>query len=560
MKLAFYSLDLHPTPEVSAKNILAPQPQFTLWQQEKLQFALSYEAANALTAGKLTLSCHQQPLAFQLSKAGFTEAYIGRGMTFGQIPTGPNETVADYLETIDPQNLNLPAGTSYLWVEAALPTALTGNHQVTLTFSGTEEIQLTCDVEILPLSLAELDEQSFSLELWQYPFAVARYYGLTEKDYFQEEHLRLIAQSLQAYQKAGGDAIAVAVLHDPWNHQTYDAYPSLVRWTKTADGMTYDYTWFDLYVQLNLDLGIDRKIKSFSLLPWEDQIYYYNSHGELIKEKLTVGSSEWQEIWQDFLTNYAAHLEAKGWFDRTYIAMDERPTEQMRHALELVQSVKNTQGQPFKISGAINYQTADTDLLMQFDDISISMAHLGSKQAFLELVEKRHQVNKETTIYNCVGDYPSMFSLSEPIESQFLMWCFDAYQADGFLRWALDGWVEDPFTCVNHWYWESGDPFLLYPHLHDEDHVYPTLRFKYLEAGLLTARKHRFLQANYPESLHTLQQHLNQLELPQPAVNEAGAAVAKEPDQALAYILEQTKHLNHLLAEASRIVATTKLG
>ncbi|MCI1687823.1 MAG: hypothetical protein LKI45_07095, partial [Schleiferilactobacillus harbinensis] len=106
--------------------------------------------------------------------------------------------------------------------------------------------------ETLPLILQvggpgamPLDPQLFSLELWEYPYAVARFYHIPADQLFGPEHERLTKENLQKYSAMGGHSITTTIVEDPWHHQTYDAYPSLVQWTRAADGFHFDYTNFD---------------------------------------------------------------------------------------------------------------------------------------------------------------------------------------------------------------------------------------------------------------------------------------------------------------------------
>ena len=125
---------------------------------------------------------------------------------------------------------------------------------------GKISVSKTLTFEVLPLLLPT--QTAPTLELWQYPFAVARYYQIEPKDYFSKAHCERIAESLAHYAEAGGDTIVTTIVNDPWNHQTYDAYPSLVTWQQSGEKMTFDFTWIDQYVALCLALGINQKIKN----------------------------------------------------------------------------------------------------------------------------------------------------------------------------------------------------------------------------------------------------------------------------------------------------------
>lgn len=459
---------------------------------------------------------------------GPTQAYVGRGETFGKIPQGPNISVYDYLK---PLKKSLPANQQHYFT-CCLTLKKVGNFTGKIVL-GEEVLNFSVQV-----AFAKENAEYFSLELWQYPYTVARYAGLKKEELFTITHEKLVKQNLKRYQEAGGNAIAVTIVEDPWNHQTFDAYPSLVRWEKIEDHFQFDFSHFDTYVQWNLDLGITGKIKSFSLVPWENRIFYYEK-GALVEERPEIGSSRWKEIWEEFLRAYMKHLMEKGWFDLTYIAMDERPLKEMAAVIDLIKHCSNSKGQCLKLSGALNYQGVDSEILDAYHDISVSQSHIGNFQEFRKFCQKRQEKGLMTSLYNCVGDYPSMFSLSQPQETSLILWFAASLEVDGFLRWALDAWSENPFEQVNHWYWESGDPFLIYP----ENAVSP--RFLQLQNTLQKIRHYRQIRKEKPEQVASLTKLLQTIQLPKGAENAFGARVAKEvgDEEKIHYLLEKIEKL-----------------
>ncbi|MGD6206923.1 hypothetical protein QUV53_22445, partial [Xanthomonas citri pv. citri] len=127
------------------------------------------------------------------------------------------------------------------------------------------------------------------------------------------EHLRI-------YKSIGGNSITTTIVDDPWYQQTYDKYPSMVREIIKDGEVTYDFSYFDTYVDLALEEGIDEQIMAFSLADW----YENDRKDEGLVLGLKPGSKEWEEYWDSFLDIFIDHLDSKGYFDITYIAVDER--------------------------------------------------------------------------------------------------------------------------------------------------------------------------------------------------------------------------------------------
>nr|WP_302804903.1 DUF4091 domain-containing protein [Schleiferilactobacillus harbinensis] len=292
-------------------------------------------------------------------------------------------------------------------------------------------------------------------------------------------------------------------------------------------------------------------------MPWENEIKYRDAQGAWVTEKPAVGSDRWRAIWTAFLTDFIGHLNEKKWFDRTYMALDERPIDEMKTVIDFLSHFKTASGQPLKLSGAVNYQTVATDVLDYYQDISINQADIGDPHAFKQFVADRQAKGLETTFYNCVGNYPSMFALSEPIETAYLLWYFASLGVDGFLRWALDGWVEDPFKSVNHWYWESGDPFLLYPHREGDTAPYLSPRIMMMAHTLGQIRQWRLLAASTATQdtpgVKALTAYLDTLidtPLPAKTVNAYGAAVGVDENADRQYMHKTVAKIEALLARA----------
>ncbi|MGI6155436.1 MAG: DUF4091 domain-containing protein [Enterococcus lemanii] len=519
--------------------------QTSAWQNETAYayfcVKASEQVAYQVTTSNLGKDEHQ------LFYVASTQAHIGRGTIWGEIPAVPKETYQDLLRPVDKETVFTE--TSQLFC-LATTFKKAGEYQRTIILKcqNNPEIAFSLNQQVLPLSLPE--RKAFSLELWQYPFAVARYYQIPREELFQMKHLEKIQESLRPYQEAGGETIVATIVHDPWNHQTYDAYPSLIQWKKQADQFVFDFTWFDRYVTLNLEMGIQQKIKCFSLLPWADKIAYYDEKNEQQIRTYPVGSKKWQDLWRQFLTAFTQHLEEKNWFDRTYIAIDERSAEEIQAVIDLLAEFPHQKtGERLKISCAMDYQSFDEQLLDQIDDLAIGQSHLGQREHFQKMCQRRREKGLFTSIYNCVGDYPAMFLASHPLESRWLPWYYLSYESDGFLRWALDAWPKDPLQDGSHWYWESGDPFLIYPHQKNEQAAYLSVRFQQLTRGLNDVNKYLYLKNTSARLVKPLTSDLNELVSPPGATNTYGARVAQSTknEEQLAKMLQQlTRHLQRL--------------
>lgn len=441
------------------------------------------------------------------------QAFIGKGK--GYDDPAKKEWIPDVVFGALP--IDVPAQqVQVLWLQIAVPRNIeAGQYRATVTLSCEgvrEKAVLGLALEVLDLELpqrADFAGSHFGLELWQYPYSVARYYGIAQDELFGQRHCEILKKHLKPYRDAGGDSISVSIVEDPWienipnakTAQTYDAYPSMVKWTKKADGnLTFDYTHFDAYVSLCMEMGIDQQIKSFSMVPWRNRLQYWDEKkAKMIAITPKPGSRKWEKLWDKFLSSYITHLETMGWFDITYIAMDERPFSTMQAVVQMVNSHANSKGESLKISGAMNYKSTKPEMQRIFDqvhDVSVNLGHIEMDgTAMRDFAQRRREQGLRTTVYTCVGDYPSSFTRSDPAETVWSIWYAFSQGADGFLRWAYDAWNGNPLQDVSYRLFESGDIFYIYPGDVRSDVPEPRYspRFYRLQEGMQDIAKARFL-------------------------------------------------------------------
>ena len=333
-------------------------------------------------------------------------------------------------------------------------------------------------VEVFPMDLSSADG-TLTVDLWQYPYSSNRYYsGKTVLEYFGTDHntsdktslrhvylddryeAQLIEQ-IKLYAAAGGDVITATVVEDPWGNQTTDPYPSMVKWTKGKGGTwSFDYTDLDKWVQLNLDHGVNGKIKCYSPAVWDPKlIFLLESNNRVYSTELEIGSDAWKNAWTAFLKDFMAHVKEKGWFDLVYLAMDERSESVIKEVCDLVHSVTDENGQCFKMAMAVNRLHAEK-FFDRFDDLSVSSSQFNQPNMGA-IVQHRVDVGLSTTFYTCGATAGAL--TNEPYDT--LDFFYRLYQkgANGYLRWALDAFTDQPLVDTYHWKFVAGDESLIYP-------------------------------------------------------------------------------------------------
>ncbi len=385
---------------------------------------------------------------------------------------------------------NSPAGVIRgIWVQIDVPhDAAPGIYQgnVVVTAEGCAETMQKIILHVGEETLPTPDKWKIHLDLWQYPYSVARWHDVGP---WSPEHFALLRPLMQRLAAAGQKCITTTVLDEAWNGQTYDAYPSMVRWTRGRDGkMRYDYSALDAWVSFMHDeIGIRGQISCYTMIPWHLKVRFFDeSTGRYDSIKAIPGTPEYAELWAPFLKDFHAHMQQKGWAEKTCISIDERPDAYVRAARELLKA----NAPSFRIASAVDKPSA---LTREVYYISPVLTHAGS--ALGELLQERRKSGKITTFYVCLHPLkPNTFTFSPPAEAEWLGFFAAANQLDGFLRWAYNAWNRNPFESTDFVKWPSGDCFLVYPGNRS------SIRFERLRDGIENYEKIQLLRARAAES------------------------------------------------------------
>ena len=395
--------------------------------------------------------------------------------------------VADVLDIND--SMTVPAGRKQpVWMTVSVPSdARPGKYsgKLTITSSNAKARSLNVELTVADHVLPPARDWALHLDLWQNPYSVARYENVP---LWSEAHFEAMRPVMRMLAEAGQKSVTTTIMNRPWNGQTEDAFGSMVTKIRRIDGTwLYDYTIFDRWVEFMFSLGIDRQINCYSMIPWALQFDYIDqATSSPATFQAAPGSEEYNEYWGAFIADFARHLKAKGWFEKTMIAMDERPLESMQAVLGLIRKVEPA----FKISLAGNYHEP-----VIYDIVDFSETFSG-KQEFPESAKaKRKELGLTTTFYTCCAEaHPNMFVISNPDEAAWLGWFAQAEGYDGYLRWAYNSWTLDPLTDARFRTWPAGDCFVVYPGGRG------SVRFSKLVEGIQDFEKVRILRSRWQET------------------------------------------------------------
>jgi len=530
----------------------------TAWKNDRAIAQIAVLSGDEKLAGLSVAAQGDFPGVVSCAFIRETKAFVGNGKQ----DNGTRSAYPDVIWSDEPVDVDANS-VQAVWVTFSVPRdaaagVYTGEIALSLAETG-ERHTVVYTLEVLDLTAPDPQDYQFDIELWQYPYRVADYYGAEP---FSQGHFDILRPHMEKYRELGGHAITVSIVEEPWNGQTYGRYPSMIKWTRRRDrSFAFDFSQFDRWVEFCHSIGLGDKIVCYSLIPWGNRIRYYDEKKK--KECCTAprtGTHKYKKVWRQFLEALVAHADEKGWFDDLYIGIDERKA--MKKAYDLIDTVKNRDGKVLKKAAAMNHFNAQYfPLIDRMASVSVGSEPLkGAMADYRQLCARRAAYPElRTTVYTCVGHFPNSFTYSMPGEGYWTIMFSAAMGANGFLRWAYDAWVKDPLRDTTHVSFESGDCFLIYPD--EPDAVHPTprtsVRLEKLAEGMRDINK-LFMMAAQSEEMERRMHALLETVRCDYTQKQDKVAVAVADDQTQAHLPEDMDRLRAGLNEMARDFLTAK--
>jgi hypothetical protein len=459
------------------------------WKGERLNAQIVVWSADTLEQVRFKLNDLTGPNGHKISKNNISlnmVRYVLANYPYGSdrvdcggSPYKDGYLMPDRFEQFD--RFDVPGKTVRpVWVTINIPAGTEAGH-----YKGTIEVlakgfkrSLSLNVEVQNQLLPPPHEWKFRLDLWQNPWVLAWDNHLQP---WSEEHKLLLKKHLKLYADAGGKYITTYAVNSPWSDNSYTIEGGMIESTKQKNGSwKFNYKIFDEYVELAMSVGIDKAITVYTPIPGNYRFRYIDgATGNYITESWPPGSAQFKAYWGPFLDDLKAHLQKKGWLNKTYIGINENPMDETLTAIKFVRA--NWPG--WKITYAGDWHPELNDLLNDY-------SYVKGKESPMDVVAQRRAKGFTTTYYVCcTPPKPNTFLFSPPIEGQWISWYASAFGYSGFLRWAYDAWPQDPNRDGRHGSWAAGDCYLVYPGANSG------IRFEKLREGISDYEKIRILKA-----------------------------------------------------------------
>lgn len=450
--------------------------QIIVWSTDTLEqvrfklYDLRNEKGNLLTKENI-----------QLNKVCYVVANFPYGSSKPNCSPSPYKNgflMPDRFEAFD--RFDVPGKTVRpVWVSCNIPSnAIPG------TYRGTIEINtknthtvLNVVIKVQNQVLPKPHDWKYRYDLWQNPWVIADYYHVKP---WSKEHKLLLKEHMKLYADAGGTYITTYGVHSPWGDNEYAIEGGMIEWIKRKDGSwKFDYNIFDQYVELAMSVGVDKAITIYTPLPWGERFFYTDEvTGNHLQEQWLPTSDTFKRNWNVFLTDLRSHLEKKGWFNKTYLGINENAMEQTLAAIKVIKA----HSKDWKITYAGNWHK-------ELDTLLNDYCFLYGEEANVDQVKARSARGQTTTYYVCCNPAkPNNFLFSPPVEGRWQSWYAAAHGYNGFLRWAYDAWPEDPMRDARYGSWAAGDCYLVYPGGNS------CIRFEKIREGIVDYEKIRIIR------------------------------------------------------------------
>ncbi|UCC63583.1 MAG: DUF4091 domain-containing protein [Anaerolineae bacterium] len=337
-------------------------------------------------------------------------------------------------------------------------------------------------LQVADVTLPDVTDWSYHLDLWQHCTAIARYHRLP---LWSDAHFTLIDRYYACLAQLGQKAVSLVAAELPWSGQrcfrdrTYPAYlfeHAVVDVTRDGSGrLHFDYSRMDRLLALAARHGMDKEIEIFGLLNvWVDEAFGFGPVAPDAPDAIRVRCYDRQTGTMTYLLRAdelsafirALHdrLREKGWLDRVRVIADEPADLDVFNArLAFLKAA----APGFKYKVAINHfefmENAPPEVV---DAVPVLPLACQDPALTAGLAGRLRARGGRMLWYVCCWPpIPNTFLHSPLVEGQLHGWLTFYLKLDGLLRWAFCLWPADPWRRAS-WrapHWSAGDMFFVLP-------------------------------------------------------------------------------------------------
>lgn len=417
------------------------------------------------------------------------ESIVGEGTSGNMSPNVVGDPLIELTSIEVPAYRAQPVWFTIKIPESTTPGLYTGTISVISDNFNKKQYQI--QLKVLEKKIPNPNDYKFHLDMWVNPSAIANYYKLK---HWSQAHWDLIYLYMKEYASRGGKNIATTITHEPWRKpwiggqtrsQIAFGYQSMVQWLQDDKGdWEFDFSIFNRYVDTASNAGINKAIHAFSMTPFHTDQSIHFIDKKVNKERVVVldlKSDAYEKAWGSFLIAFQENLIQKGYFDRTFLAFDEKPEEIMKVIMNIIKKKAPKFLNKIVVAGHPEVGENAKNLSISYMFFPEQPMESQAVVAVLPTIAERKKENRLTTFYLCAEPaHPNTLTYSPAVEGQMIPWLAIKYGTDGYLRWAFNNWTDDPYEKPVFIH-TQGDDYQIYP---GEDGPISSIRWELLKEGI----------------------------------------------------------------------------
>ncbi|MDH7460465.1 DUF4091 domain-containing protein [Chitinophagaceae bacterium 26-R-25] len=425
--------------------------QIVLWNTSPTNISnITYEVSNLVSGGNTIVSSNVN-LRYESYVIGDTAAHSWR-LPYSTTGNRSRTYIADALQPAPITTLT-QADPIKIWLKLDVPSStVAGAYTGTVTVKSNGIVQKTFNINLLVVNntLPPVSNWSYNLNIWQFPFNLNNIESQAAGGnwdffyYFSDSYFAKLRSYYQLLLDMGQKNITTYGYDGAFLQGL-----TTIKWKLNNNG-TFNFSFdnFDKYVDSLTSWGFTGDVDCFVMDGWKypytlqghqtvtiNSIGYYNNLTDInpnfknrVQNQTTYPS--FHATWANFLAQFRAHLNQKGWFNRVVLCFDETNTDTLKGVyLPLIKG--DTAAWKVSHTGRWIDDSVVTSLY------NYSMVFSNSKNR--NPVSPQHAYNFYTSNDDSI---PNNFLTPQnnPAEMAWLAWYAKNKQFNGYIRWAYDNW------------------------------------------------------------------------------------------------------------------------
>ncbi|MEF9935474.1 MAG: DUF4091 domain-containing protein [Clostridium sp.] len=407
-------------------------------------------------------------------------------------------------------SMNVEVGVAqFIWVKGKVPNDFTGDFKFNINLHYTkgydDEVligSIPCNIDYANVTLPDLKDGDFFLDLWQHPCSLARQYNVK---FWSDDHFNIIDNYIKELASLGQRTITIVASDFPWAGQAcfnVADNPSnlfehnIVSVIKDKNGeFKLNFDALNRFIEICFKHGIDKEIDVFGLISnWDGKLFgnpLYPEYKDPFRINYLDASDNCRKYMKSkdeifiYIKLLMEHFKSMGWLEKLRIFCDEPNNPELFNASrDFIRSTMPEYEIKFKCA-VNNTEFLESDEY-NITDSSVIIPIIGAefhkfKKVSEDIISKGDTI---TWFVCCFPQIPNQFISSPPLESRLIGHITYMLSLSGFLRWNYCLYPSDVFNKPSYKFprWIAGDMFFVYPG--DDLKPMSSLRWENLRLGI----------------------------------------------------------------------------